>query len=58
MKNTLTTEEKIEAFCRELAQALRQLTGRDAPITDQEFKTLASQVKATPKRPAKKGATQ
>jgi hypothetical protein len=25
---SLTEQEKIEAFCRELAQSLRQITGR------------------------------
>jgi len=45
---SLAVDEKIEAFCRELANALRQITGYTVPSTDQEFKAMAQRVQATP----------
>jgi hypothetical protein len=49
---SLTEQDKIEAFCRELAQSLRQITGRQAEPTEEELTSLASRVTAKPIAPA------
>jgi hypothetical protein len=45
---SLTEQEKIEAFCRELAQSLRQITGSQVTVSEEEFASLAQQVTAKP----------
>ncbi|MBN1887658.1 MAG: hypothetical protein JW850_06695 [Thermoflexales bacterium] len=45
------TDERIDAFCRELAQILRQLTGRQATVTQEDM--MAPRVRATPSRKTK-----
>ncbi len=50
---SLTEEEKLEQFCRELGHILRQLKERDSP-SNQVSPSLASQVIATPTRKGKR----
>jgi hypothetical protein len=45
---SLTEQEKIEAFCRELAQSLRQITGSQVAPSEEELASLAAQVTAKP----------
>jgi hypothetical protein len=45
---SLTEQEKIEAFCRELAQCLRQITGGQVAPSEEEPAFLANQVTAQP----------
>lgn len=48
---SLTEQEKIEAFCRELAQCLRQITGSQVASSEEELASLAAQVTAEPAAP-------